>query len=434
MKESFEDNLKKSKDDEAKAVAEYNQLKTAKTEELTAGKEALASKKAELASTDEKLANSRSDLEDTNDALDADTKFMVDLKAKCENMDAAYQARQKVRSEEQSAVSEALEIITSDDAKDLMFFQMSSKASVGKRVNVALRARVVKALQQAKRPMVSVLAMMAQTDVMAKVKEAIDNMVVELKKQQKDEVKKKDYCTEELYQNERQTTQKYELKADLETKIADLTALEQELKDGIEAAAAEVAANQIAMKQAAEDKQKQNKEFQMTITDQQATQKILQKALDRLKAFYVKKGTGFVHLHHHLHKGYKKSSGSNSVMAMIQGIITESKIVEKDALEDEQAAQTTYEQFVKDTSAANKKLNKEITDMTEQQAKTQEDLVAAKADIMANHQALEKLSELAGNLHSDCDFLLKNFAARQAARTTEMDALNQAKAILSGGR
>jgi len=354
-------------------------------------------------------------------------------------MDAAYAARQKVRTEEQGAVSEALEIVTSDEAKDLMFFQKASIRRVTK-TNEALRARVVKALEKAKSPTVSVLAIMAKTDVMAKVKEAIDNMVVQLKKQQKDEVAKKDFCVEELYQNERQQTQKYDLKSDLETKIADLTSLIQELADGIQAAASEVSANQIAMKQASEDRQKQNKEFQMTVTDQQATQKILQKALDRLKSFYVKKGTGFAQLSDSsrqapppgLSKGYKKSGGANSVMQMIGTIISESEIVEKDAHEDEQAAQTAYEQFVKDTNDANVKLNKEITIKTDQKAKAEEDLAAAKADLMANHEALEKLSEIAGNLHVQCDFTLKNFDHRQAARIQEMDALNQAKAILSG--
>jgi len=355
-------------------------------------------------------------------------------------MDAAYAARQKVRSEEQSAVSEALNILTSDDAKDLMFFQKASFRRVTKKTNEALRARVVAALEKAQSPTVSVLAIMAKTDVMAKVKEAIDNMVVELKKQQKDEVAKKDFCVEELYQNERQTTQKYELKADLETKIADLTALIGELTDGIQAAASEVASNQIAMKEAAEDRQKANQEFQQTITDQQATQAILQKALDRLKKFYIKKGTGFVQISKSsqqapppgLSKGYKKSGGANSVMQMIGSIISESEIVEKDAMEDEQAAQTAYEQFVKDTNDGNTKLNKEITVKTEQKAKADEDLAAAKADLMANHGALEKLSEVAGNLHFQCDFTLKNFDHRQAARIQEMDALNQAKAILSG--
>jgi len=44
----------------------------------------------------------------------------------------------------------------------------------------------------------------------------------------------------------------------------------------------------------------------------------------------------------------------------------------------------------------------------------------------------EKLSTYNAELHSSCDFLLKNFDLRQAARQEEMDALAQAKAILSG--
>jgi len=165
MKESFEVNLKKAQEDEAKGVEEYNSLKKAKSEELAAGKTALANKEEELADTDEKLASSRSDLEDTNDALDADTKFMADLKEKCTNMDAAYAARTKVRTEEQEAVSEALNIVTSDEARDLMFFQKASVRRVSKKTNQALRDRVVKALEKAKSPTVSVLAIMAKTDV-----------------------------------------------------------------------------------------------------------------------------------------------------------------------------------------------------------------------------------------------------------------------------
>jgi len=35
-------------------------------------------------------------------------------------------------------------------------------------------------------------------------------------------------------------------------------------------------------------------------------------------------------------------------------------------------------------------------------------------------------------LHNSCDFVVANFDARQAARTAEIEALRQAKAILSG--
>jgi len=45
---------------------------------------------------------------------------------------------------------------------------------------------------------------------------------------------------------------------------------------------------------------------------------------------------------------------------------------------------------------------------------------------------LEKLGELLKAHHLDCDFVLKFFDLRQRARAEEMDAIKDAKAILSG--
>ena len=52
-----------------------------------------------------------------------------------------------------------------------------------------------------------------------------------------------------------------------------------------------------------------------------------------------------------------------------------------------------------------------------------------------NHQAasdLESLAGVAADLHKACDFTLKNFDIRQEARGQEIEALQQALAILSG--
>jgi len=45
---------------------------------------------------------------------------------------------------------------------------------------------------------------------------------------------------------------------------------------------------------------------------------------------------------------------------------------------------------------------------------------------------LEQLSNMNAQLHSSCDFILKNFELRQSARDEEVQALRQAKDILSG--
>eukprot|EP00448_Togula_jolla_P003903 CAMPEP_0170599444 /NCGR_PEP_ID=MMETSP0224-20130122/16799_1 /TAXON_ID=285029 /ORGANISM="Togula jolla, Strain CCCM 725" /LENGTH=58 /DNA_ID=CAMNT_0010924093 /DNA_START=1 /DNA_END=177 /DNA_ORIENTATION=- len=45
---------------------------------------------------------------------------------------------------------------------------------------------------------------------------------------------------------------------------------------------------------------------------------------------------------------------------------------------------------------------------------------------------LEQLSTYNAELHTSCDFVMKNFDLRQTARDEEVEALKQAKAILSG--
>merc|ERR1719197_842946 len=117
MKESMETNLVESQKSEAAAKDDFASMKASKSDEISAATELIDSKTVELASTDEKLAASKTDLEETSATLAADTEFLANLKKKCTNADAEYQARQKVRSEEVTAISEALEIVTGDDAK-----------------------------------------------------------------------------------------------------------------------------------------------------------------------------------------------------------------------------------------------------------------------------------------------------------------------------
>merc|ERR1719498_228071 len=185
MKESMETNLKSSTDEEATAKDTYASMKASKEEEISAATELIESKKAELASTDEKNAASKEDLEDTSATVAADTKFLAELKDKCDTATADYQARSKVRNEEIQAVAEAMEILQGDDARDLLlkFVQVSSARKLS--LNRDRRDRASKLISQMakklNRPKLNALAMSMRLDAFTKVKENIDTMVAELK-------------------------------------------------------------------------------------------------------------------------------------------------------------------------------------------------------------------------------------------------------------
>jgi len=268
-------------------------------------------------------------------------------------------------------------------------------------------------------------------------------MVAELMKQKEDEIKHRDWCIDEMNTNERTTEMKTRDRDDLTAKIEDLTATIDALTQAIEQLKAEIAEMQVQLKRAGEDREKENKEFQTTVADQRATQKLLQQALNVLKGFYDKKAAAAALVQAGQPAGpppppgfkeYKKSGAAGGVMGMIQQIINDAKAMEAEAIKSEEDAQKAYEDFVKETNNSIEAKTNDITNKSEEKAKAESDKVEAEVEKEAVMTELEQLANEDADLHSSCDFVLKNFEIRQTARDQEIEALKQAKAILSGAK
>mmetsp|Transcript_21698 Transcript_21698/g.44460 ORF Transcript_21698/g.44460 Transcript_21698/m.44460 type:complete len:128 (-) Transcript_21698:57-440(-) len=117
---------------------------------------------------------------------------------------------------------------------------------------------------------------------------------------------------------------------------------------------------------------------------------------------------------------------------MIQQIISDAKAMEAETIRSEEDAQKAYEDFVKETNSSIEAKSRDIVDKSEVKATAESDLVMAKESKEAVLLELEQLSNYNAELHQSCDFVMKNFEIRQTARDEEVEALKQAKAILSG--
>merc|ERR1711865_926213 len=234
----------------------------------------------------------KEDIADTKKSLSADEQFLSMLKEKCSMTDSEWEERQKTRQLEMEACSKALAVLSSDDAHDLFTktFNFVQKESAMHSERRTQASRVLSAVaQKLQNPRLATLTMRVKLDAFTRVKKAIDDMVAQLTKEKEDEIKHKDFCVDEFNTNELQ---------------------------------------------------KQKKEFQMTVADQRATQKLLAAALNILKGFYAKKAAaalvqtaqpagpppppGF--------EGYKKNAAAGGVMGMIQQIINDAKAMEAEAI------------------------------------------------------------------------------------------------------
>jgi septal ring factor EnvC (AmiA/AmiB activator) len=454
LKDEMTAQLGEAQKTEVERQSNFNELRSSKQAEIAAAEKQAEEKEDQLAEATMGLAEAKEDLGQTESALSEAQKFMANLKTTCQDADKNFEERKSARLEEIKAVADTIAILTSDEARDTLsatyngaaFVQLSSRS----RKIVSVRQQAAKLLRgvAAKSPQLAILATRVELDSFGRVKQAIDDMTAQLKVQQADEVKKHDWCNSEIHSNEMATTKTEDLKAGLDMKVDDLSGDISKLEDEIKNSKGQIANLQLDLQRATENRQKENLDFQKTIADQRATQDILKTALERLAKYYdeefiqtkgSKQGAEAL-----LQKGkgkqtppvpqmeYSKSSGSTGVMSMIEKLIMEAKELEADAVKGESAAQAQYETLVADTNSSIKGLMQDIASKTSMRAQAAKEKAATEGDLKGAAGELEDLGQYNADLHSECDYLVKNFGTRQEARSQEIEALQQAKQILSG--
>merc|ERR1719335_1395616 len=103
-------------------------------------------------------------------------------------------------------------------------------------------------------------------------------------------------------------------------------------------------------------------------------------------------------------KKMEKNAGGGRVVAMIEGIITDSKKLEAEAIAAEQDSQTAYENFMKESNDSITKLSEAIANLSAAKGKAEEDLSMAKADLDSTNKELEGLHQTQTDLHGSCDY------------------------------
>merc|ERR1719329_34436 len=428
--------------EENEKVDSFAEMRTAKTLEIRSGEEQAKTKEDRLAETNNELAEAKEDLDKEGVVLGDAQEFSANLKKTCDEADANFEDRRKNRGDEISAVSETIEILTEDAARDAMrgtysFLQVrsSSKYEVVK----GRQARAAALLRKAsiKFPGLALVASTAQLDTFDRVKKAIDDMISQLKIEQADEVKKNDWCKSEIHDNEMAYEKLDVKKGDLVASISDMETTIASLDAAIKDGRATIAQLHQDLQRASEDRKRGNTDYQMMV-------EVLIKASNKLASFYNKESLVQANRASLLEKGkgkqtppvaqkeYKPNDGATGILGMIDKLIGEAKNLVQDAKKGEAQAQADYEKLVEDTSAQVNAISQEITAKIEVKAATDKDKSAADSDLQDAVAELEDLFNYGKDLDNECSYITKNFSTRQAARTEEIGSLQEAKNILSG--
>merc|ERR1719270_2599167 len=217
------------------------------------------------------------------------------------------------------------------------------------------------------------------------------------------------------------------------------------LKKEIEELKADVKAMEISLKEAGEERKAANELFQVSVSDQRAVINILNKANKRLMDFY---SASLVQVNQHYQQtpgaassapppspkaaGYAKSVGAGGALQLLATVIKDAEVVEVELTTTEQKSQKDYGQFVQDATNSIEADRSSIETKTGEVAETKAALSETEKEQLLNQDELDKLNKLLKGHHAECDYVMKYFDIRQEARQEEMDAIKDAKAILSG--
>lgn len=441
MKDEFVRDLSKAQKEDFTALVNFQNLNAAKTSEIAAATKQKETKEGQLADLQAKVSAAKESIDSSNDAIDSDTKFLQNLLENRKKEDEEYKQRQDTRSDEITALSKTLEILTNDDAralfgKTISFLQTGASSTSRMRAEDQAQKRAMQRLMDIGRKNKNIalvsLAVRVRLDAFTKVKEAMAKMLANLKQQQKDEYDKWEQCKKEIDTTEDEIKEATETKKDLDEKHQDLENTLSELKAAIDQLNAEVGSMEVELKKAGEARKAENLLFQSSVADQRATVAILNMALGKLKAFY--NSPSFVQVGKQAPETaeYEKSALGGGVMQLLQKIITDAETEAQELSMSESDAQAAYASFVQDTTNSIETARKAIAQKEKETAAANGEKSETEEDQIANAGQLEKLNKLLAGTHTECDFLLKFFDVRQKARSEEMDAIGEATAILSG--
>merc|ERR1719487_1430309 len=116
---TFSNNLESATLDEANQNADYEKLYATLEKENNKMKETRARKEVEKAEAESMLADTTKAYEDTEEQMKADQAFFDETKKACLSKHEEWTVRKEMRDQELEGISKALEILTSDDAREL---------------------------------------------------------------------------------------------------------------------------------------------------------------------------------------------------------------------------------------------------------------------------------------------------------------------------
>merc|ERR1719443_1629524 len=289
MQEKAEASLSSTRKDEMEAAHAYAMVKQGLEDEISVAKKMLSEATLTRSTTTEELNTAKASLGETKTTLEADEKYLEELKQSCTTKATEWAARQKQASEETAAIQKAKDIL-SEGVK--VFLQTSSHTRLQSETEASLDARsqvvsIQKKLARTENSYaLAQLASQARSDPFGKIRGLIEEMIAKLTDEAAEEADQKSFCDEE-------TSESKAKQADLSGKLDKVSARISEAESGkaklleeIKMLETEISEMDAGQAEATKVRQEEHEEYLKASKDFKDSAAAVAKAIDVLNDYY----------------------------------------------------------------------------------------------------------------------------------------------------
>jgi len=455
--QTFQSNLADAEHKEEEAEAQFQKLMEAKHAQKEKAEEALSKLDVENGAKAMSKEDAQAEVDALTTQIENDKKYIEQTTKALEEKKEEWKDRKALRAGELSAISKAISILHSDDARDLfkksfasqgyLFLQTSQRQSSSLASNAAALIRQL-SKRTTDRRLMSLASMVAHAGAgghFDKVIEAIDKMVATLKAQMDEDLETKEQCEKDRAEDTRSAGVASREIDEMSDAISKLEAEIEALVKQIEEMEAEIKKIEADLVEAERIRSDENTEWQASDKDDKAAAELVQQARDVLAEFY--KENGLVFAQQPVVEAGKAPPPPPTTWEAPYGGKTDEKegivaildMIKEDIVSDiskakaeEDAAQAAYESFRKESEEQIANLTSEIEKLEGEKGEKEQSVKTTKEERTLKKGELDVIIKKLKDAAPGCDFISVNYAKRTGNHQIEIDGLMKAKAILSG--
>ena len=408
---NLEETTSKDRDDglsaEQEAQRAFESLEQSLKSQLESSNELKADKQREISASEENSAQKQSEMDTANKVLGESKNYLSDLKAEFKSKTAEHKAAMALRSDELTAIQEALTIMTSERAMAVFntgLLQMPVVTHVS--------------LPDPTEPSVSLVQVQASAGFggpFDKVKNMVQDMIGKLEKEAAEAADHHNFCTEEMGKTKKSLEKKgaevTKLSGRLEARqasISEMTTRKEEITE-------EMANLKGALSEATSLRQEEKMNADKAIAEYGDAVKIIESAMNVLKEVFAEKATA-----------------GNTIVGILEVAQSDFAKLLTEATAQEAAAAADYKKMSSEAKVREAALSTELKGVTRMTLETQSDEQHLTRELDSVQKEVEAVEAYWEQLKPQCEVKTPSHEERATRRKNEIDGLQNALGALSG--